>query len=285
MTVDDALIQLAGSTAAAVKQVLETFCGETIEVSRVSVVPRGTHPLGAYPFPAVLTNVSYVDGVTGGNVFAITVAGARALAGTMMGGLPEDENPEELSELALSAVGEAGNQMLAAAAAATGEVLRQDVEIDPPETRAYESLDSAQKAFATASHVTTVSFTFQGEPCRLVQLIPQAFVARMVVALQERAEEMPLDALSANGVVGGVSADWLLGAELRLTAELGRTQMPMSRAVALGSGAVVPLDRLASDPVDLYVNGERFATARLMLVDETDWAVRIEALAQPTSDN
>ena len=35
--------------------------------------------------PAVCAEVSYVDGVTGGNVFLLPVEGARRLAATMMG--------------------------------------------------------------------------------------------------------------------------------------------------------------------------------------------------------
>jgi flagellar motor switch protein FliN/FliY len=53
--------------------------------------------------------------------------------------------------------------------------------------------------------------------------------------------------------------------------------MPVGRAVSLGTGAVVDLDRAPDDPVDLYVNGRRFATGRLLLVED-EWAVRIESV-------
>jgi flagellar motor switch/type III secretory pathway protein FliN len=43
---------------------------------------------------------------------------------------------------------------------------------------------------------------------------------------------------------------------------------------------VVELDHGADDPVDLYVNGRRFATGRL-LAGEAGWAVRIENLVAP----
>jgi flagellar motor switch protein FliN/FliY len=66
-------------------------------------------------------------------------------------------------------------------------------------------------------------------------------------------------------------------------AELGRAQMPSAELVGLPSGAVVELDRQADEAIDLYVNGTRFATGRLVVVDGTDWAVRIETLL-PTTD-
>ena len=52
--------------------------------------------------------------------------------------------------------------------------------------------------------------------------------------------------------------------------------MPSAQVVGLPSGAIVELDRQADDPIDLYVNGTLFATGRLVVVDDTDWAVRIE---------
>ena len=60
--------------------------------------------------------------------------------------------------------------------------------------------------------------------------------------------------------------------------------MPSAQLVGLPSGAVVELDRQADDEIDLYVNGTRFATGRLMVVDGTDWAVRIETVL-PTSNS
>jgi flagellar motor switch protein FliN/FliY len=43
---------------------------------------------------------------------------------------------------------------------------------------------------------------------------------------------------------------------------------------------VVELDRQADEPIDLYVNGRRFATGRLVVVDGDDWAVRIETVLE-----
>jgi flagellar motor switch protein FliN/FliY len=71
---------------------------------------------------------------------------------------------------------------------------------------------------------------------------------------------------------------WLQDTKLRLSGELGRAEMPAARVVDLAHGSIVPLDRRADDPVDLYVNGLPFARGRLVLVDGSDWAVRIEQL-------
>jgi flagellar motor switch protein FliN/FliY len=75
----------------------------------------------------------------------------------------------------------------------------------------------------------------------------------------------------------------LRGVQLRVCAEIGRATMPLAQAVALPSGGLVELDRGADEPVDVLVNGRRFATGRLVLVDD-EWAVRIEEVLLDEAD-
>lgn len=63
---------------------------------------------------------------------------------------------------------------------------------------------------------------------------------------------------------------------VRVGAELGRATLPLAKAVGLAPGSVIELDRAADDPIDLYVNGRRFAIGQLLLLDQTEWAIRIE---------
>jgi flagellar motor switch protein FliN/FliY len=77
----------------------------------------------------------------------------------------------------------------------------------------------------------------------------------------------------------------LAGVRVRVWAELGRAQLPTAQAVGMPPGAVVELDRSADEPIDLYVNGRRFATGRLMVVDGTDWAVKIETILAPSDQH
>jgi flagellar motor switch protein FliN/FliY len=72
---------------------------------------------------------------------------------------------------------------------------------------------------------------------------------------------------------------------VRVWAELGRARMPSAQIVGLPTGAVVELDKQADDAIDLYVNGTHFATGRLVVVDGTDWAVRIEHVLDVTEIN
>jgi flagellar motor switch protein FliN/FliY len=287
MTTEEALVKLGQSTSEAVCGVLEMFAPGQVMPGEVAVIPGDKHPLEGIPVPAVGTLVPYVDGVTGGNLFVMTVEGARRLAAAMMGMEPDEaEGGAELSELELSAVAEAMNQMMASAAGATTAVLGTEVEIGVPETHTFTSAEQAIAAYTRTPHATRAAVSVCGEPCRLVQFVPNAFVVRMTRALDEMGSEFTAnDGGSAAAPVATDGTPSLAGIPVRVCAELGRARMPSSQIVGLPTGAVVELNRQADEPIDLYVNGRRFATGRLMVVDGADWAVRIESiLGQPENN-
>jgi flagellar motor switch protein FliN/FliY len=254
------------------------------------VVPSERSPLDGLPLPAVATSVSYVDGVTGGNVLVTTLDGARKLAAAMMGAEePQAQGEAELTELELSAVAEAMNQMMASAAGATSSVLGTEVEIGPPETRTFTTAEEAVAAYPRTPHAIRAAFSVFDESCRLVQLVPTAFVVRMTSALDELSAELPASGAPVAGgdadPASGAARPSLAGIPVRVSAELGRARMASAEVVGLPAGAVVELNRQADEPIDLYVNGRRFATGRLVVVDGTDWAVRIEqVLPSPEPD-
>ncbi|MGN6188338.1 MAG: FliM/FliN family flagellar motor switch protein [Conexibacter sp.] len=292
MNAADALMRLGASTAEAVAMALDAICPEPVQRGEVTVVPSDESPFNGFAFehgPAIAISVHYVDGVTGGNVLLMSVGAARTIATAM--GAEAGDAPDALDELELSAVAEAANRMFAAAASATGVVLGQDVEIAPPDTRVLDTVDAAREAFDATPHAVSATFRTCGEPCRLVQLVPNAFVVRMTRALDEQGTEQLSGGagLSALGIAGRVEPgeeraldEALRDIRVRVWAELGRTRVSLGAAPQLPPGAVLELDRKADDPVDLYVNGLRFASGRLVLTDEGEWALRLEEVAGRT---
>lgn len=65
--------------------------------------------------------------------------------------------------------------------------------------------------------------------------------------------------------------------ELDLKIELGRTQMHLEDVLKLRKGAVVPLDKLAGDPVDIYVNGRLIARGEVLVLND-NFCVRVNEL-------
>jgi flagellar motor switch protein FliN len=273
MSLDAPLLRLGESTAEAVERVLQTVCPGTARGDGVTVghgVDRAAEDaVAGLSFPAVAADVSYVDGVSGGNLFLLALEGARGLAAAMMG---DDAGASaagaELSELELSAVGEAMNQMMSAAAAATGGVLGQEVRISPPQIRVMADEAEAIEALRAAApqHLLSSDFTVADAPSRLVQLVPNAFVVRMERALDSQTREY----------TSAPMGDALRAVPVRVWAELGRARMRAGNSLGLPTGSVVELDREVDDAVDLYVDGMRCATGRLLVAEDGSLQLAID---------
>ena len=267
------LDSLGESTAEAVERALQNAYPGAARVGHV-VAGQGAEQAGeqavhGLSVPAVCAEVSYVDGVTGGNVFLLPVEGARRLAATM--GAEHDAGSAEgaeLTEMELSAVCEAMNQMMSAAALATSSVLGQEVEISPPQIRVVTTEAEAAEILraSAAPHVLTVSFTVADVSARLIQLVPNAFVVRMDRALEAQTTEYTTAPLCAA----------LRAVPVRVWAELGRARMPAGTSLDLPTGSVVELDREVEDPVDLYVDGLHFATGRLRVAEDGSLQLEVE---------
>ena len=70
--------------------------------------------------------------------------------------------------------------------------------------------------------------------------------------------------------------------ELVVTAELGRTTMPVRELLGLTPGMVVEIDRAAGAPIDLLVNGKLIAAGEVVVIDE-EFGIRITEIA-PVSE-
>jgi len=66
----------------------------------------------------------------------------------------------------------------------------------------------------------------------------------------------------------------LLDLSLPVSIELGRTSMTVQEILRLGRGAVIQLDRLAGEPIDIYVGERRFAEGEVVVLGE-HFGVRI----------
>ena len=66
----------------------------------------------------------------------------------------------------------------------------------------------------------------------------------------------------------GSNVDLLMDIALRVTVELGRTRMTLRQVLELQNGSVVELDRLAGDPVDIFVNERLIAHGEVVVVDD-----------------
>jgi flagellar motor switch protein FliN len=78
--------------------------------------------------------------------------------------------------------------------------------------------------------------------------------------------------------------DMLSDVNLQVKIELGRTRMLVEDVLRLGEGAVVELDKLAGDPVDVYVNDRHVAKGEVLVLND-NFCVRINEIVAPPGEN
>lgn len=66
----------------------------------------------------------------------------------------------------------------------------------------------------------------------------------------------------------------LMDIPLNVTVELGRTKRTIRDILDLSSGSIVELDKLAGEPVDIFVNEKLMATGEVVVIDE-NFGVRV----------
>lgn len=60
----------------------------------------------------------------------------------------------------------------------------------------------------------------------------------------------------------------ILDIPLRVTVELGRTKMPVNELLNLGQGSVIELNKLAGEPMEVFVNDKLIARGEAVVVNE-----------------
>lgn len=96
-------------------------------------------------------------------------------------------------------------------------------------------------------------------------------------------KQVSMSAMQANRGKDGTNIDLLMDVSLRVTVELGRTQMMLRQVLELQHGSVVELDRLAGDPVDIFVNKRLIARGEVVVVDDK-FGVKITELVSSSAE-
>lgn len=71
--------------------------------------------------------------------------------------------------------------------------------------------------------------------------------------------------------------DLVLDLEVRVTVELGRATLQVRDILELGPGAVVELDKLAGEPVEVLVNNKPYARGEVVVIDD-NFGVRVNEI-------
>jgi len=90
----------------------------------------------------------------------------------------------------------------------------------------------------------------------------------------------PSAAAAAAAPAGLRTLDFILDVTLQVTVEVGRARMTIQDLLQLGQGSVVELEKLAGEPLDIYVNGKHVARGEAVIVNEK-FGVRLTDIISP----
>jgi flagellar motor switch protein FliN len=76
-----------------------------------------------------------------------------------------------------------------------------------------------------------------------------------------------------------INMQLLLDIPLEIVVELGKTKKKISEVLELSSGSILELDKMAGEPVEVYVNNKLVAKGEVVVIDE-HFGVRITEIAQ-----
>jgi flagellar motor switch protein FliN/FliY len=317
----------------------------TITVSTLNELIKG------FQTPNIVLDVQFVSGIVGGNLFVINIADSAVIANLMMGGDGVVAQPSELSELEISAVQEAMNQMIGSAATSMATMFSREVNISPPISSVCDkNSEEISTDISADEKIVNVCFRMTiGDlvDSSIVQILPIATAKKIVsimmgteedetgaVASKESAKieavatpkeisvdneygdaqvasdviyrndsnhsmqsqgnmqnfnqgyEEPVNVKQASfrqleevrGAEMPKNIDLILDVPLELSVELGRTKKNIRDILALTKGSLIELNKLAEEPVDIYINGKKIAYGEVVVVDE-NFGVKITEIA------
>jgi len=172
-----------GSSATSLSALLNNLKVD-ITTPKVELIRR-SESLDDYHDVCVLVSINYVKGLSGSNVLILKENDVKIIADLMMGGAGI-VTEGEISEIQLSAVSEAMNQMMGSAASSMSQLLNRLVDISPPKTdnidvesvKIFERLfDSPDKDFVKITFDLKIGTIVDSV---MVQLYPVTFALDMV---------------------------------------------------------------------------------------------------------
>ncbi|MBE5937752.1 MAG: flagellar motor switch phosphatase FliY [Lachnospiraceae bacterium] len=193
--------------------------------------------------PCVLVQINYIEGIRGSNVQILQEEDVKVITDLMMGGDGTNVTAlgDELTDLHMSALCEAMNQMTGASATSLYTMLNRKVDISPPSARVVDLRDEAvrNEIFGEVNDDKYVKVTFRLEIGSLVdssfmQIYSIDFARNLYSMIAMAADESDV----ARSIIGEVLNNQPFGAaSVRAMVEQSASQLKTDEQAAMSSGA------------------------------------------------
>lgn len=192
----DALGEIGNISMGSAATTLSTLLNHKVSINTPTVsVATMTIIQEHYPMPYLVVEVGYTIGIDGNNVLAIQAQDAAIIADLMMGG--DGSNPDtNLSEIHMSAVGEAMNQMMGAVATSLSTMFNKKIDISPPKVNLVDfGKDEIITEMAKNSDpIVRISFRMEVDgliDSEIMQILPVNVARDMVKSLMGGGDDTP----------------------------------------------------------------------------------------------
>lgn len=317
----DLLGEVGNISMATAATTLSKILSEKVEITTPQVTITTLSEIQeAMTIPNVVFHVKFTAGLDGSNVLLMSVPDASVIASLMMGG--DGKNPaSKLSELEISAVSEAMNQMIGSASTSMAAMMDRNIDITPPSTQIWngdevmvvEGIEQNQPIVRVAFRMTVnnlidshimqifnldtakdIASSLLGgslgvgkkpeeqsgqlqeqEMNQAADLSPEIHLAKKImeqpVAIQKpgfgEIQKVPAAEKPQN-------IDLIMDVPLEFSVILGKTKRTIREVLSLSPGSVVELDKLAEEPLEVYVNGKLLAQGEVVVINES-FGIRI----------
>ncbi len=99
--------------------------------------------------------------------------------------------------------------------------------------------------------------------------------------LQDNAKPATFNQLRPEASSPVTNMDMILDIPVTVSVELGRARIMIKELLQLGQGAVVELEKLAGEPIEILVNGRLIARGEAMVVNEK-FGVKLTDIVSPS---
>ena len=343
---EDALGEIGNITMGTSATTLSTLLKKKVSITTPKVSITTPEQLRAdYPLPYVVVEVNYTQGLQGSNILIVKESDAVIMSDLMMGGQGLIDQ-STLSEIDMSAVSEAMNQMMGSSTTSLSSMFNRRIDISPPSLTLVDLGTNSLDFASEYDELVAIKFKMEIEDLvnsEIMQIIPVEAVQGMMALLmgsstEESGAEVVLDTPEPEPEVPVMSQSsdivpepeipvsnqsWeqpyyqsepspvrknqqfavqpvqfanlqemsinntpqniglIMDVPLDVSVELGKTRKTIHDILELHQGAIIQLDKMAGEPVDLLVNGKLIAKGEVVVIDET-YGIRITAIISPS---
>ena len=193
-----------GSASTALSNIINQKVNITTPIVSVTTLDKLKD---TFEVPNIALEVKNTSGILGENLLVMQITDAAVIANLMMGGDGVVQDVKSLSEIEISAVSEAMNQMIGSAATSMATMFGREVNISPPVSKIWDDLTAPlsdeldeNEALVKVSFKLTIGTLVDSQ---IMQLLPMEMAKKIVAIMmgEDVKEEVSPDITGGDEVV------------------------------------------------------------------------------------